>query len=364
MDQNIPEMAEGQAIDSGLVQIFDQAAALKASDILLTVGVPPVVRVDGRIMALSQLQPLTADKINTMIASSMQEFQRQRFETEREIDYSYSHNQHRFRVNAFHQRRLPAVSFRLISSQIPTFVQLGLPPIIERFTLANQGLVIITGPTGHGKSTTLASMVEHINQTKSAHIITVEDPIEYLFEHKRSVISQREVGSDTLSFARALRSSLREDPNVMLIGEMRDLETVSAALTVAETGHLVLTTLHTNSAALTPDRIIDIFPPHQQIQVRQQLANVLVGIAAQRLVPKPHGGRILATEIMVANDAIKNMIREGKTHQLQNAIVTGAADGMILLDKVLAEMVSKGEIAIDEAIAWANDSKAMKEMMY
>jgi twitching motility protein PilT len=230
--------------------------------------------------------------------------------------------------------------------------------------MPSQGFVIITGPTGHGKSTTLAAMINQINHTRSEHIVTIEDPIEYVFEHEKSIISQREVGSDTNSFSRALRSALREDPNVVLIGEMRDLETIEAALTIAETGHLVFTTLHTNSAAQAADRIVDVFPPHQQQQVRMQLANVLLGVVSQRLIPKAQGGRVAACEIMIANSAVRNTIREGKTHQLGNIIQTSAAEGMISMDKVLAELVSKGDITIDSALTWAMDPKAFKMMVY
>jgi twitching motility protein PilT len=235
---------------------------------------------------------------------------------------------------------------------------------MEKFTTPSQGFVIVTGPTGHGKSTSLASMVDHINHRRKEHIITIEDPIEYMFKDDKSIIEQREVYSDTRSFARALRSALREDPNVILIGEMRDLETISAALTLAETGHLVYTTLHTNDAAQTADRIIDVFPPHQQQQVRQQLANVLLGVISQRLLPRSSGGRIMACEIMIANNAVRNVIREGKTHQLPNIIQTSVAEGMITLDKVLAELVSKGEVSLDDALTWATDTKSFKMKVY
>jgi twitching motility protein PilT len=288
----------------------------------------------------------------------------ERLRQRKEIDFSFGYQQMRFRTNVFYQKGYVSASLRLIPLSVKTIDQLGLPPILEKFTLPSQGFVIITGPTGHGKSTTLAAMIEHINSDRSEHIITIEDPIEYVFEHKKSIISQREVGSDTNSFGRALRSALREDPNVVLVGEMRDLETIEAALTLAETGHLVFTTLHTNSASQTADRIIDIFPPHQQQQVRMQLANVLLGVVSQRLLPRISGGRVLACEIMLANSAVRNTIREGKTHQLPNIIQTSASEGMISLDKVLAELVSKGEITIDDALAWSLDPKAFKMMVY
>lgn len=288
----------------------------------------------------------------------------ERLRQRKEIDFSFGFQQTRFRSNVFYQKGYLSTSLRLISLKVKTIEELGLPPILEKFTLVSQGLVIITGPTGHGKSTTLAAVIEHMNQNRSDHIITIEDPIEYVFEHKKSIISQREVSSDTNSFSRALRSALRQDPDVILVGEMRDLETIDAALTLAETGHLVFTTLHTNSASQTADRIIDVFPPHQQQQIRMQLANVLLGVVSQRLMPRISGGRVLACEIMMANSAVRNTIREGKTHQLPNIIQTSASEGMISLDKVLAELVSKGEITIDDALAWSLDPKAFKMMVY
>jgi twitching motility protein PilT len=252
----------------------------------------------------------------------------------------------------------------LIPKELRSFSDLGLPPILEKFTEHSQGFVVITGPTGSGKSTTLAAMIDKINSEKRKHIITIEDPIEYVFEHKQSLISQREVGSDTNSFARALRSSLREDPDVVLIGEMRDLETIEAAITLAETGHLVLTTLHTNSAAQTADRIVNVFPPHMQQQISSQLASVLLGVVSQRLIPKINGGRVMAAEIMIANAAIKSLIRDGKNYQIPNVIQTSAADGMISLDKVLAEYVSRGDITLEEALNYSLDPKSFKMMVY
>jgi twitching motility protein PilT len=228
----------------------------------------------------------------------------------------------------------------------------------------NQGLVIVSGPTGHGKSTTLAAMVNQILHERRAHLVTIEDPIEYVFTSQKSIISQREVGIDTPSFASALRAALREDPDIVLLGEMRDQETMEAALQIAETGHLVLTTLHTNSAAQTANRIIDVFPPHQQEQVRVQLSEVLLGIASQRLLPRVQGGRVLASEIMIANSAVRSLIREGKTHQIPNLIQTSAAEGMMGLDKSLAELVSRGEVSIDDALAWSLDPKTLKMMIY
>lgn len=351
-------------LDSKMKQLLDLAIDRKASDLHLTVGVPPVLRIDGRLMMIPEEAPLTSDAVGKLVQSFMSPDQLERLKSQKELDFSFGYKDTRFRTNTYFQKGNFAASLRFIPKLIKGITDLGLPPILEKFTAPAQGFVIITGPTGHGKSTTLAALINKINESRSEHIVTIEDPIEYVFEHKKSIISQREVGSDTNSFARALRSALREDPNVILVGEMRDLETIDAALTLAETGHLVFTTLHTNSAAQTADRIIDVFPPHQQQQVRMQLANVLLGVVSQRLLPKTAGGRTVACEIMVANSAVRAVIREGKTHQLPNIIQTSASEGMIAMDKVLAELVSKGEITIDNALAWAIDPKAFKMMVY
>jgi twitching motility protein PilT len=344
--------------------LLDYAFTQNASDLHVTVGVPPTIRVDGKLMPVKGEQVVTPEEAKRFVEGLTPPDQLERLEQRKELDFSFGYKDTRYRTNVYFQKGYFAAALRLIPTKIRTIAELGLPPILEKFTTPSQGFFIITGPTGHGKSTTLAAMVDHINETRSEHIVTIEDPIEYVFEHKKSLISQREVGTDTNSFARALRSVLREDPNVVLLGEMRDLETIEAALTVAETGHLVFTTLHTNSAAQTADRIIDVFPPHQQQQVRQQLASVLLGVVSQRLIPRVQGGRIVACEIMVADSAVRNLIREGKTHQLQNVIQTSAAAGMISLDKVLAELVARGEITLDDALTWAIDPKAFKMMVY
>lgn len=353
-----------EAMTTEMKGLLDTAISRSASDLHITVGMPPTIRIDGKLIPVENASPITPESAQRLLMSIMTADQLERLQQRREIDFSFGYESMRFRTNAFYEKGSISVALRLIPRIIRSLEDLGVPPILERFTEPSQGFVIITGPTGHGKSTTLAALIESINQKRAEHIITIEDPIEYVFDHKKSMIVQREVGSDTNSFARALRSSLREDPNVVLVGEMRDLETIEAALTLAETGHLVFTTLHTNSAAQTADRIIDVFPPHQQQQVRMQLANVLLGVVSQRLLPKTQSGRILATEIMVANSAVRNTIREGKTHQLNNIIQTSAAEGMISLDKVMAELVSRGEITIDTALSWAIDPKAFKMMVY
>jgi len=354
-----------QAVSENLLKrIFDFAIEKNASDIHFKADIAPMIRVDSRLMTVAQVGKFSPQDSRRLIELTMTPEQTQLLAERRELDFSFGYGEVRFRVNAYFEKGQLAAALRIIPKRIRTFRELGLPPIIEKFTQSAQGLFVITGPTGHGKSTTLAAMVEHVNSARTDHIITIENPIEYVFANKRSIISQREVGTDTFSFARALRSALRQDPNVILVGEMRDLETIDTALTAAETGHLIFTTLHTNSAAQTADRIIDVFPPYQQPQVRAQLANVLLGIVSQRLIPKVGGGRVVATEILVASSAVRNVIREGKTHQLDNIIATSAAEGMISLDKVLAELVTKGEITIDEALTWAIDPKNLKTLIY
>lgn len=351
-------------INPEMKSLLDYAISQKASDLHLAVDVAPTIRVDGKLLAIPNLSTLTEAGIERIVYSLISPIQKQTLELKKDLDFSFGYDAMRFRTNIFFEKGSMSAAFRLITAEIRSIDALGLPPILEKFTESSQGLVVITGPTGHGKSTTLAALVDAINSSRAEHIITIEDPIEYLFTHKKSIICQREVGSDAISFNRALRASLREDPNVILVGEMRDLESVEATLTLAETGHLVFTTLHTNSAAQTPDRIIDVFPPHQQTQIRIQLANVLLGVVSQRLLPKIGGGRVIACEIMMASSAVRSLIREDKTHQLTNVIQTSASEGMIALDKVLAELVNKGDITLDDALSWCLDQKSFKMMVY
>lgn len=353
-----------QRLTPHLLKILQFAIEHGASDVHVRPGVPPVVRIDGALRSVPGEVPYTPELAEEDVRSAMTRQQLESFGTEREIDFAFGVGEVRLRTNVYHEKGLVVAAFRLIPAKIRTVEQLGLPPVILQFTERKQGLLIVTGPTGHGKSTTLAALVEHINANRSENIITIEDPIEYLFTNQKSIIAQREVGSDTKSFAAALRSSLRQDPNVLLVGEMRDLETMEAALTLAETGHLVFTTLHTNSSAETPDRIIDVFPSHQQAQIRSQLASVLLGVVSQRLIPKMSGGRVVATEIMISNSAVANIIREGKTYQLTNIIQTAASEGMISLDATLAGLVNQGEITIDDAQFWAHDPKQLKLNIY
>ena len=283
---------------------------------------------------------------------------------DKEFDFSFAFGDlGRFRVNAFHERGNLAASLRLIPNQIKTIAELGMPPVIQSFADFPRGLVLVTGPTGSGKSTTLAALIDKINNEKAQHIITIEDPIEFTHKSKRSAIVQREVHYDTYSFSAALRSALRQDPDVVLIGEMRDLETISAAITIAETGHLVFATLHTNSASQSIDRMIDVFPPHQQPQIRSQLANIIQGICAQRLVPAIGGGRVVAAEVMVANPAIRNIIREGKSHQLDTIIQTGGDQGMQTMDRTLVKLVQSGVVTYDDAREFAVDLVEFERLM-
>ncbi|MCX6783490.1 MAG: type IV pilus twitching motility protein PilT [candidate division WWE3 bacterium] len=334
-------------LDSLLQKVVD----LKASDLHLTVGSPPLVRIDSTLQSLPNLAPLTREDVYDASISAMSASQKSIYELNKEIDFSYSlPSNARFRINAFTQQGLPAAAIRYIPAIIPTIEELMLPQVLYDFGKLPQGLVLITGPTGQGKSTTLASIIDSINSTRACHIVTIEDPIEYVFTPKKALIAQREMYKDTLSWETALRSVLREDPEVVLVGEMRDFETIAAAITVAETGHLVLATLHTNSAAQSIDRMIDVFPENQQTQVRSQLASILEGVISQRLVPKIGGGRIAACEVLINNDAIRNLIREGKTFQINNVVATSYDLGMITLERSLASLVKKGTISIDEAI--------------
>jgi twitching motility protein PilT len=294
----------------------------------------------------------------------MDEDQKQILLRDKEFDFSFAFGDlGRFRVNAFHERGNIAAALRLIPSEIRTLEQIGMPPILNKFTEYPRGLVLVTGPTGSGKSTTLAALIDKINTERAVHIITVEDPIEYTHHSKRSVIVQREVHYDTFSFSAALRSSLREDPDVVLIGEMRDLETIAAAITIAETGHLVFATLHTNSASQSIDRMVDVFPPHQQPQVRAQLGNMLQAICSQRLIPALSGGRIAAAEILIATPAVRNIIREGKNYQLEAVIQTGAEHGMQSMDRTLANLIHGGIISYEEARNYAVELEELDRLM-
>lgn len=336
--------------------LLEEVVRKKASDLHIQVDLPPMLRVDGSLIPVSGTDKLDEATVERLIFAILDEDQRQVLMKDKEFDFSFAFGTlGRFRVNAFHERGNLAAALRLIPNEIKAVTELGMPPVVMKFAEYPRGLVLVTGPTGSGKSTTLAAIVDKINTERAHHIITIEDPIEFTHKSKKSVVVQREIHYDTYSFSAALRSSLRQDPDVVLIGEMRDLETISAAITIAETGHLVFATLHTNSAAQSIDRMIDVFPPHQQPQIRSQLANILQAICSQRLVPAIGGGRVVAAEILIANSAVRNIIREGKSHQLDAVIQTGAELGMQTMDRTLASLVQAGTVTYDEARNYAVD---------
>lgn len=340
----------GPALGSYVDALLDAVWQAGATDLLLTAGMAPQLRIQGALHALPDEPVLTATDTDALLAELLTPEQIAHWAKNHEYDFSFSwRDDARVRGNAFTQRGDTAVALRMIPRVIPTMDQLGLPPVLGQFARQHQGLVLITGPTGSGKSTTLASVIDRINTERACHIITIEDPIEYVHQHKRSAVNQREVGSDTASFSNALRSALREDPDVLLVGEMRDLESIRFALTIAETGHLVFATLHTNDTAQSLARMIDVFPAEQQSQVRVQLAAALTGIVYQRLIPATGGGMVAAFEVLVANSAIRNLVKEGKTNQLRNSLITGRTEGMITFEQSLSDLVQAGRISYEDA---------------
>jgi twitching motility protein PilT len=344
--------------------LLEEVVRRKASDLHLQVGQPPMLRIDGSLEPIQNMDKLDERAVEELIFALLEEDQKQILLRDKEFDFSFAFGDlGRFRVNAFHERGNLAAAMRLIANEIQTIDDLHLPPILNNFASYPRGLVLITGPTGSGKSTTLAAIISKINSERSMHIITVEDPIEYTHESHRSLIVQREVHYDTYSFSTALRSALREDPDIVMIGEMRDLETIAAAITIAETGHLVFATLHTNSASQSIDRMVDVFPPHQQPQVRAQLGNILMAICSQRLIPALNGGRVVAAEILVATPAVRNIIREGKNYQLEAVIQTGVEFGMQGMDRTLISLVHNGTISYDEARNYAVDVQELDRLM-
>jgi twitching motility protein PilT len=344
-----------------LLQVIER----KASDLHITAGAPPTIRTRGKLVPLEDFEAMGPQDTQEIIYSILNDDQRTRFERDLQLDFAYAiPNVGRFRVNAYRQRFAVGAAFRLIPTQIPALATLGLPPVVTELVKKPRGLVLVTGPTGSGKSTTLAAMLDTINATRDEHIMTVEDPIEFLHPHKRCLVNQRELGSDATSFANALKAALRQDPDIILVGEMRDLETISTALTAAETGHLVFATLHTQDAPQTIDRVVDVFPPAQQGQVRMMLSVALQGILTQQLLPTADGaGRTIAVEALVPTPAVRNLIREGKTHQIYSAIQTGAAHGMQTMDSALAELVRAGKITRDLAIARAGNAEELGRLL-
>jgi twitching motility protein PilT len=345
--------------------VLTKMVEVRASDVHLTAGFPPAVRVRGRIVPMDDYPPLSPQETREIVYSILNDSQRKRFENQQQLDFAYAiPGVARFRVNCFFQRGAISAAFRLIPAEILSLDSLGLPLVLEEFTRKPRGFVLLTGPTGSGKSTSLASMVDMINEEREEHILTIEDPIEFLHSHKKCIVNQREIGADALDFAVALKAALREDPDVILVGEMRDLETISTALTAAETGHLVFATLHTQSTAQTVDRIIDVFPPHQQQQVRMQLSIALQGIVTQQLLPTADGSaRIVACEVLVPTPAIRNLIREGKTHQIYSALQTSGAMGMQTMDSHLAQLVRMGKITRSLAEQRASVPEELKRLL-
>lgn len=334
------------------------------SDLHISVGSVPIIRVSGALVPLLQYPVITPKDSDEMLKSMTLDMQYEKFIQDTAVDFSYGHTDgSRFRVNGYRVQGSVAIAMRLIPKEIRSFTSLNLPPILEVFSQRTHGFFLVVGPVGQGKSTTLAALIDRINETRAEHIVTIEDPVEYLFEPKKSLIHQREVRIDAPDFASALKAAFREDVNVIMVGEMRDQETISSAVTAAETGHLVLSTLHTNNAAQTIDRIIDMFPPNQQDQVRVQLAGSLAGIFSQRLVPRISGGQIPAYELLINNSAIANLIREGRTHEITTVVQTSSQDGMIDMDRSLAELVRRGEVTIEHAYERASDPKTFERYM-
>ncbi len=349
-------------------ELLEDAVGKGASDIHISSDLPPVFRIDGKLVR-TDLEPLTSDNVETLLFPILNNEQRRRLEQDWELDLSYGiKGIGRFRVNIYKNKGTYAAAFRTINTEVPSFDALGLPPIVKKITEKPRGLILVTGPTGSGKSTTLASMIDHINSTRNEHILTIEDPIEFIHTSKKSVVHQRELGQDTRSFANALKSALREDPDIILVGELRDLETIGLAITAAETGHLVMGTLHTSSASQTIDRIIDVFPEAQQQQIRIQLSSSLCAVFSQTLLPKLNEngekkGRVMAQEIMVVTSALGNLIREGKTSQMYSTIQTGAQHGMQTLETALANLYRQKLITAEDALAKSSRPEELRRLI-
>lgn len=352
------------SVQQRINELLSTVAQQDASDLHLVVGSYPTIRVDGRLLPLSQESILTIDDTKSLSDVILSDAQKKTLADAGSVDFSYNfENKARFRTNVFFQKGRISVAMRLIPAKIRSLEELNVSNKLYEFTERAQGLVLMTGPVGHGKSTTLASLIDTINHNRAAHILTIEDPIEYVHTPDKSIINQREIGQDARNFSEALRAALREDVNVILVGEMRDLETIQTVMTAAETGHLIFATLHTNDAAQTVDRIVDVFPSHQQNQIRAQLANVLLGVVSQRLLPQIGGGRIPATEIMMKNNAVENLIRENKSYQIDTVIETSMQEGMISLDKSLADLVMRGLVTMEDALMYAKNREYFQMLM-
>ncbi|MCU1379770.1 MAG: twitching motility protein [Acidimicrobiales bacterium] len=350
-----------QVDPSPIASFLAYAHALKGTDLHLTVGAPPLVRQDGVLMPMEGEPPLDAFRLEALLLAVLGPALAAEFHNRKEIDFAFDYDDHaRFRGNVFRQRGTVGCALRRIPAEIPSFAELGLPPVVEDLVDLPQGLVLVTGPTGSGKSTTLASMIDWINTNRRCHILTIEDPLEYLHDHKRSVVNQREIGPDADDFHQALRAALREDPDVLLVGEMRDPESIAVALSIAETGHLVFATLHTNDSAQALDRIIDVFPAERRDQIQVQLASTLQAVIYQRLLPRTHGGLVAAFEVMRANHAVRNLLREGKTRQLRNVIATHQSEGMQTLETSLTGLVADGIVTHETALGYSLFPKEVK----
>lgn len=349
------------AAPARLTELLDLVVSQKASDLHIFAGSPPVIRMAGELVPVTNRPPFTAAETESLLKAIVPSARWEKFLETKSVDLSYAHTERsRFRINGYYAQGTVAVALRLIPNKVSSFEELNLPSILETFLQRAQGFFLVVGPVGQGKSTTLAAMVNRINETRSEHIVTIEDPVEYLFPPGKSLIQQREIHIDALDFRSALESTFREDVNVIMVGEMRSYETISAAVTAAETGHLVLSTLHTNNAAQTIDRIIDMFPSEQQDQVRVQLAGSLAGVFSQRLIPRVSGGLIPAYELLINNNAVANLIREAQTHEIGAVIQTSSEEGMIDMDRMLADLVRKGEITVEHAYAHAMDPKTFE----
>ena len=352
------------AVEKRLEELLDAVVKEGASDLHIFVGGSPVLRISGALISLAKYPTLIAEETDAMLKSIVPPERWDSFERDQTIDLSYAHKvDERFRVNGYRVQGATALAFRLIPRAIKTFADLNLPPVLEVFTQREQGFFLVVGPVGQGKSTTLATMIDRINDSRAEHILTIEDPVEYLFAPKRSLIHQREVHIDTPDFRTALQSAFREDVDVIMVGEMRDYETISSAVTAAETGHLVFSTLHTNNAAQTIDRIIDMFPAEQQAQVPVQLAGSLAGIFSQRLIPRVSGGLIPAYELLINNNAVSTLIRDGRTHEISTVIQTSSQEGMIDMDRSLAELVRRGEVTVEHAYEYSMDPKTFEHYL-
>ncbi len=350
-------------------QLLEKAIQANASDLHIIVGVPPVYRINGALQQLSSVPPLSEQLVEQMIFPILSAGQKEMFLANRALDFSYGYgggaygDKGRFRVNLYYQRNSLAGAFRLLPPTVRTIEDLKLPDICHKLAKLKQGFVLITGPTGHGKTTTIAAIINEINMSSALNILTIEDPIEYVYPKGKSIISQRELGHDTLSWSESLKSALREDPDVVVVGEMRDPESIASAITIAETGHLVFSTLHTNSASQTIDRIIDSFPEAQQNQIRIQLASTLEAVISQRLLPTIDGGRVVATEVLLATNAVKANIREGKSHLIDSTIETSSEDGMITMEATLARLIKEGKLSLEVAQAYAMRPDALARLM-